>query len=311
MEKNKKKSGVIIEFKTNKNNSNIPSNEYNGAVKQITNEKDYEKDFNIDDKILINMSHELKTPLNVIYGASQLIDIQLNNDIDKLDKEKLLLYNKSIKNNCFRLTKYIGSILELASLEAGQCYLNLSEINIVKTLNFIVEEITYKLKDKNFSIALSTSLKEKNVVVDARLFHKAILNLLSNAIKFSKQDENKNIIIKLINNKNYYEIIVEDNGIGIEKENLNNIFKRFGQVDKSISRNVEGSGIGLSLTKEIVRRHGGEIFVNSTINIGSSFTIRMPKDINLLNEKSEFTDDNLVNYEELLEMINIEFSDIY
>ncbi|MDU4324985.1 MAG: ATP-binding protein [Clostridium celatum] len=106
-----------------------------------------------------------------------------------------------------------------------------------------------------------------------------MLNLLSNSIKFSK--ENGYIGVKISSLDKYVSIVVEDNGLGIAKEELTNIFERFRQVDNSLTRKNEGSGIGLSIVKSLVELHGGEITVQSELNKGTRFIVKLPKEMNI------------------------------
>ncbi len=134
-----------------------------------------------------------------------------------------------------------------------------------------------------------------------------MLNLLSNCIKFT--DDNGSIFVNIFDGEEYITLSVEDTGIGIPEEKVDIIFDRFRQVDKSFTRNYEGSGIGLSLVKSLVEMHDGTISVESKYGVGTKFTIKLP--VKVLNKSKEKVDisNNIINTR--VEKINIEFSDIY
>ena len=144
-------------------------------------------------------------------------------------------------------------------------------------------------------------MEEHIIKCDASMIERAILNLLSNAIKFSK--ENKSIYVNVLVEDEFVRIDIKDEGIGISDESKEFIFDRFVQVDKSFSRMNEGCGIGLRIVKALVNLHGGQVFVDSTVNEGSTFTVLLPNE--LLNNTEMNLYDNDINNTEL------ELSDIY
>lgn len=133
-----------------------------------------------------------------------------------------------------------------------------------------------------------------------------MLNLLSNAIKYTNKHGEINVYIKY--EKKYITVIVKDNGVGISKDKIDLIFERFGQANYCLTRPCEGSGIGLSLVKELVGLHGGEVHVNSKENIGSEFIFKIPNKF-IKNEEETILDDKHLEFQR--EKCNIEFSDIY
>lgn len=258
----------------------------------------------MQEEVFANISHELKTPLNVIFSTNQLIELYLKNDIMD-NKEKFYKCIGIIKQNCYRFTKLINNIVDLSKIEAGFFKLNLINKNIVELTEDIVQSISEYVESKGLNIIFDTNTEEKIIACDPEKIERIILNLISNAIKFS--DQGSEIYVNVNDEGNKVEIEVKDNGIGIEGKYLNNIFKRFQQVDKSLSRNSEGSGIGLSLVKSIVEMHKGNITVNSEVGKGSSFKIEFP--VKTIDENKFNAENNFMNNK--IEMINIEFSDIY
>ena len=190
-------------------------------------------------------------------------------------------------------------------MNSGFFRVNLSNENIVDVTENIVQSISEYINGKDISIIFDTNIEEKIIACDPEKMERVILNLISNAIKFTNKDGF--IFVNLIDKGDTVEIEVKDTGIGIKEKYLNNIFGRFEQVDKSLSRNAEGSGIGLSLVKSIVEMHDGKISVESKVGEGSIFKIELPvKTI----EKTEVIEQSKSTNNKI-EMINIEFSDIY
>ncbi|WP_313164249.1 HAMP domain-containing sensor histidine kinase [Sedimentibacter sp.] len=296
----KKRNGIIIPMQL-KGNEIVED-----LFKEINEEVIVEKSININDELLINCSHELKTPLNIIYGAAQMVELSTRNMRD----DNLTNYVNSIKNNCFRLTKYINHILDLTAIEAGEYKLNLERVNIVEVVEYVVQKIAPGIKEMGLNILFDTNVEEKYVVIDSELFGKSILNIISNAVKFSKQEGT--ILVEFTDYKTNIEIKIEDNGIGIDTKYLEKIFRRFGQVDKSLSRGSEGSGIGLKLAKAIIELHGGKVSAESKLNEGSIFSVKIPlgnKDT--IHSLYKNDDVKVIDYDTINQLVHIEFSDIF
>ncbi len=263
-----------------------------------------QKTISIQDEIYSNVSHELKTPLNVIFSANQIMNMYLTND-ELFDKTKFIVYNNNIKQNCYRLIKLINNIVDLTKKNSGNFNINIINGNIVETINNIVQSVSEYTKDKGLQISYTANVEEKIMAYDPNLIERIMLNLISNAIKFS--NDGKQIYVKVVDNNRNVEISVKDEGIGIDKKHLDSLFIRFYRANKSLSRNTEGSGIGLSLVKSLVELHDGTIQVESELGKGSTFKIILPARITENQEQNAKT----INNESKIEMINIEFSDIY
>jgi signal transduction histidine kinase len=262
-----------------------------------------ENTLKMQDEIYSNVSHELKTPINVIFSANQIMDMYLNNDI--FDKDKYKSYNDSIKLNCYRLIKLVNNIVDLSKSEAGHFELNLCNENIVEVVENIVDSVSDYVKLKKLTIIFDTDVEEKVIACDPNLIERVMLNLISNSIKFS--DPDSCIYVNIKDKDKAIEISVKDEGIGISEENMESLFDRFYRVDNSLSRNTEGTGIGLSLIKSIVEQHGGSVSVESKLGHGSIFKFELPVRTcsnPAPNDFYKYTDNKI-------EKINIEFSDIY
>ncbi|MBB6625590.1 PAS domain-containing sensor histidine kinase [Clostridium gasigenes] len=271
-------------------------------IKILNEAMEYEK---LRTEFFANISHEFRTPLNVILGAIQLMDIYVGNISDSKIYEKIINLKKIMKQNCYRLIRLVNNLIDITSIDAGFLDLNLKNYDIVK----IVEDITMSVSEfarlKYLDLEFYSNTNKKIIACDPDKIERIILNLLSNSIKFTKQQGK--ISVNVTSEEDSIMISVKDSGVGIKKENLDSIFERFIQVNKSLTRENEGSGIGLSLVKLLVEMHDGSISVNSEYEKGSEFIIKLPVKI------VEDSNENLFKNIEIdkVEKVSIEFSDIY
>ncbi|NFL97284.1 PAS domain-containing sensor histidine kinase [Clostridium botulinum] len=250
-------------------------------------------------EFLSNISHELKTPLNVIFTAVQLLGFyEKDVDYEKQDK-----YLKLIKQNCYRLMKLINNLLDTTKLDSGYLKLNLVNYNIVNLIEEITLSVTSYAESKGINIIFDTNVEEKIIAVDTDKIERIILNLLSNSIKFTNPGGNIFVNVKDCGENVY--IHVKDTGVGIPSDKLESIFERFFQVDKTLKKNKEGTGIGLHLVKSFVEMHNGTVTIKSELGKGTEFIIKLPAVVCEKQVKSK----NII-YEANIERINMEFSDI-
>ena len=258
----------------------------------------------IKTEFFTNMSHELKTPLNVIFSSNQLLESFNKNKKINDYNENVNNHIALVKNNSYRLQRLINNIIDLTKLESGYYKLNLSKRNIVVLIEDLFMKIEKYAIKKNISLIFDTESEEINMFIDKAEIERIMLNLLSNCIKFTPN--NGKICVNIYDNDKSVVISVKNTGVGIPQDKLDIIFDEFSQVDKTLSRNTEGSGIGLSLVKKLVELHNGKINVRSEENKETEFIITL--------NKSEFknieTQKNKSIYD-IEEKINIEFSDIY
>ena len=244
-----------------------------------------------------NISHELKTPITVIMSVIQVLQIK---DTDDFSNKNIQI----IDNNCKRLLRLINNIIDMEKFDSNEITLDLKNVNMVSLIDDIVESIEPYAKSKDLSIIFDPHLEELYMSIDCPKIERVLLNLLSNAIKFSY---NCGVIyISLYkDNDNNAVITFKDYGSGISEKNLKNIFDRFTQVDNTMTRSNEGSGIGLSIAHSFVTLHKGSIEVKSRENEGSEFIVKIP--IKLINEKNIPTyDREILDYN-----AKTELSDIY
>ena len=217
--------------------------------------------------LISDISHEIKTPVSVIRaGAETLQNGAIN---DKNASEKFLT---AITANSERLAEMVNDLLELERIEQGQLYQQKEKINIRQEINLIIESIEALANDQN--VELMNKLNDDLYIhTDKSAFRGIFLNLLNNAIKYSK--EGGLVTISSNKTKTNTIITVEDGGYGIEKNNLQRIFDRFYRTPKARAH-TNGSGLGLSLVKQLINQIGGAIDVKSKINKGTTFFVSFP-----------------------------------
>lgn len=274
-------------------------------TEEVELRKKMEENLKVQEDIFANISHELKTPLNVIFCTNQLTEFYLKEGLIRDDDRRILKNINVVKQNCYRFTKIINNVVDLSKMESGFYKLNLSNENIVQLVEDIVLSVSDYISQKDIDIIFDTDVEEKYIACDPDKIERIVLNLISNAIKFT--NPGGKIYVNVFDENDSVEIWVQDTGIGMDEKSLNDIFKRFHQVDKSLSRNSEGSGIGLSLVKSIVDLHKGRIWVESKPGKGSTFKIMLPA----VSLRDEGNPDNIKAINSKVEKINIEFSDIY
>ncbi len=221
-------------------------------------------------EFLTNMSHELKTPLNSIIGFSDLLKEGIAGPLN----EKQSRYAQFISTSGKNLLNIINDILELSKAEAGEADLNLEEFSVDDSINKVISNSLPQIQKKNIKFNYNSENRDLWISADENKFRKIISSLLSNAVKFTPAEGS--IEISSRQEGNLAIITVKDTGIGIPEDDLDNIFKPFVQLDPSLSRIFEGTGLGLTLVKRYVEMHGGSISVESKEGKGSSFRIELP-----------------------------------
>lgn len=300
-------AGLYIEMIRRIELNNILNNKVNnlmGFEKKYNEIKEIEK---AKTQFFANLSHEIKTPINIIYSCFQLLDINK----EKGETELWNSYNKyygTIKQNCYRLLRLVNNLVDITKIDSGFMKLNFINYEIVSLVEDITLSIVPYVESKNITVLFDTYVEELVIKCDPESLERVILNLLSNAVKFS--NENGNITVLLDANKDFVIIKVKDDGIGIAPEVSDYVFERFAQEDKSFNRKNEGSGIGLSLVKSLVELHGGVVYLEKSVEQGCEFVIKLPNKI-LDESKNEEIKSIDIDNKPLIQKVNIEFSDIY
>ena len=255
-----------------------------------------------------NVSHEFKTPLNIILGTMQIM--KRNVDEDHISKENIYRHIKNIKQNSYRLLRLVNNLIDINKIDSGHYKLSFSNNNIVSIIEDITMSVIPYVENKNINLIFDTDSEEIITSCDPESIERIILNLLSNAIKYTPSDIGE-IIVGIKRNEDKIFISVKDNGSGISQEKIDVIFNRFEQGNDTLTRNKEGSGIGLSLVKSIVELYDGSIRVESNIGEGSEFIIELPIKLCLEESSGNKTYSHNDNEEYYIEKCNVEFSDIY
>ncbi|MEG0774317.1 ATP-binding protein [Clostridium sp.] len=274
------------------------------SIKKVNELLEFDK---IKTEFFANISHELKTPLNVISSTVQLL--KSLDESRNLGDDRIKYYFNIMNQNAFRLLRLINNLIDTTKVDGNYLHLNSTNGDIIYVVEELVQSVADFVQSKGINIIFDTDVEEKIISFDEEKIERIILNLLSNAVKFT--DENGSIFINVCDKGDFIEISIKDTGIGIPEDKLEFIFERFAQIDRSTTRKIEGSGIGLALVKSLVEMHGGTIYAKSEINIGSEFIVSLPTTFLDVTK----TEDNLV-YKELSrdnydEKLQIEFSDIY
>ena len=251
--------------------------------------EDLERASQLKSEFLASMSHELRTPLNSIIGFSDLLLRQLVGSLT----ERQITYIRVIEESGKHLLQLINDILDLSKIEAGKAELHLQTVSIPSLCTQCLEMIQVRAEKKRIALSLELDYRLEQANLDERRVRQILINLLSNAVKFTPNGGQ----IKLRScltygrqlereyrpdhspidlNTPYLCFEVKDTGIGIPKEKWHLLFRPFQQVDASLTRHHEGTGLGLALTKRLAELHGGTVSVESVEHQGSTFRIWLP-----------------------------------
>ncbi len=216
-----------------------------------------------------NVSHEFRTPLTLMLGP--LGDVLANpTGLNPSDREQL----EVVYRNSQRLLKLVNTLLDFSRIEAGRIEAVYEPTDLARLTTDLAGVFRSAIERAGLRLRVDCPSLPEPAYVDQKMWEKIVLNLLSNAFKFTFEGE---VAVVLRSGDNDIILEVRDAGIGIPPEELPHIFERFHRVKEAKGRNYEGSGIGLSLVQELVRLHGGTIFVNSVVDRGTSFTVSIPK----------------------------------
>jgi PAS domain S-box-containing protein len=284
----KKKNGELFWvdslFSPIKDDKGIPTH-YLSIKEDITEGKKIEQELiiakenaeemsRLKSNFLANMSHELRTPMSAILGFADLL-------YERLTDPELKEMSEIILSGSNRLTQTLNSILDLSRIEADKFDLKLAISDIVPVIKESIRLFEAIANGKNIKLEFVTSHKSIFSKIDEKLFGQIFNNLINNALKFTKEGSVSVIIDTEIKDGTTYAIIkVKDTGIGISANKLNLIFEPFRQVSEGLSRMYEGTGLGLTLTKRFIEAMHGSIEVESKLNTGTTFTVKLEvKDI--------------------------------
>lgn len=282
--------------------------------KLISKQKEeLETSMELKDEFLYLITHEFRTPMAVISSALQVIELIYRSELtDNVGK-----YLKMIKQNTNRQLRLVNNLLDITRISSGSIKMNMSSFDIVNVVHTIVNSVQLYGQQKQVTISFDSTLEKKNVFLDEEKIERILLNLLSNALKFTPREKSINVTLSEVEykGKSMMSIGVKDEGIGIPEEKQKVIFDRFGQVDSSLSRRAEGTGLGLHLVKLMVNALDGEIILRSEVGRGSTFTVLLPVHESIASIEEATSDEMnlklMYRNDRVIESVVIEFSDIY
>lgn len=254
---------------------------------------------------IVTMSHELRTPINIIYNTSNLLMNKLKEDI--IDKEYYKKRLNFINNASNRLNKYTNNLIDATKIELGFVDLVETNENIVEAVEEVFMGIVDFAESSNINVVFDTEEEEIYSIIDKGKLQRIILNLLSNSIKFT--NSGGSIFVYIQKKGNFVLIDIEDNGIGIKEDLLNHIFEKFNRAEfeNELTREYEGSGLGLSIVKGLLDVIQGQIDIKSKPGEGTKITLKIPiKEDNISDAKKNST----ISNKTIERMVEIELSDV-
>ncbi len=246
------------------------------TIMNVTSTKELERLKKLDrmkTEFVANISHELRTPLAAIKAYSETI----LDSLDMLDPETLKDFMDTIHKQSIHLENLLNELLDFSRLEQKTLKLEKEEVNIVDVVRDAVESLKEKAENNGVRLEFEAEEEEIKAFIDPKRIRQVLINLIDNGIKFSKRDaKDKFVKVRVEKKEDSVLISVEDNGLGIPKDKFDKIFDKFYRVDQSLTYEISGTGLGLTVAKEIVELHGGKIWVESEEGVGSTFFVELP-----------------------------------
>lgn len=225
------------------------------------------------DEFIALASHQLRTPATAV---KQYVGMLTHGYAGKLTEEQMSMLNVAYGNN-ERQLEIIEDLLRVAKVDAGKVYLERSSFDVVQQIETVMQEQAILFKTRGQSVLLNKPYKQVIAFVDAKLMLMVLENLLDNASKYSPAGEQ--VTIDVEQTDRYTNVSIKDHGVGISENDREKLFKKFSRIDNPLSSSVEGTGLGLYWAKKVLDLHKGSIEVNSKLNEGSTFIVKMPTDI--------------------------------
>ncbi|HEY6690770.1 MAG TPA: ATP-binding protein [Rubrobacter sp.] len=236
------------------------------AVRDITEHRSLEK---AKTAFVSDLSHELRTPLTTIQSAVGLLE-RARDRLDPLEHRALELADQELK----RIRGMVEELMTLAQMDSWKYQLEVGPANMSTVVQTAIESVEAKAQRFGIKVYFGDA-GEHRCICDVQKLYQVFLNLLDNAIKYS--DSGARVDVEIEEDDSTLTVRIRDTGVGIPKEDLNQLFERFYRVDKDRSRATGGSGLGLAISRQIVEMHGGTISVESEVDVGSVFEVRLPK----------------------------------
>jgi PAS domain S-box-containing protein len=225
----------------------------------------------LKDEFLSSMSHELRTPLIAVLGISEALQEEVYGEMNEKQQKSL----KTIEESGRHLLSLINDILDISKIEAGKMELQIAPVSVESLCQTSIQFIRHAAVKKNLELCFHPETISGKVIGDERKLRQILINLLSNAVKFTEESGQIGLAVDTDPELEAVEITVWDTGIGIEHDQLEQMFQPFVQLDSSLSRQYNGTGLGLSIVKKLMDLHGGSIRLESTPGKGTRFTVRL------------------------------------
>lgn len=236
------------------------------SLRDVTQQKLVEKN---RDQFVDTASHELRTPLANIRACAETLELE-----ETLDLETQKQYLNTISMEAIRLGRFVDEFLNISRIEAGSLSLNRHDIFLDRLISEVVTKVQPQMDVKKIDFNVELPAKLPEIDVDKDKISAALVNLLGNAAKYTPNGGRVSLSAQL--GETEIRIVVDDSGIGIEKDEVARVFNKFFRSDDERVRDITGTGLGLSFAQEVVRLHGGSISVQSELNVGSRFTMTLP-----------------------------------
>ena len=222
------------------------------------------------DRFLASMSHELRTPLNAVLGFSEIMRDQHLGPLS----ERYRSYAEDIHSSAAHLLQLINDILDLSKLEAGRRELDLAYLSVDEEMTQVTRLLAGEARKRDVTLVSAESSLLPPVLADRLAVRQVLLNLVSNALKFSTAG--CKVEVRAVRNKGELEISVIDQGVGIHPDDLGRVLKPFEQVRSNMTAAVQGTGLGLPLSKSLVELHGGRLRIESLLGQGTTVSFTLP-----------------------------------
>ncbi|MBD2355325.1 PAS domain-containing protein [Tolypothrix sp. FACHB-123] len=275
---------------------------FSTIMRDIRSQKEYEQTLErtnaellratrLKDEFLANMSHELRTPLNAVLGMSESLLDMIFGQLNDQQQQAIATIERSGQH----LLSLINDILELSKIEANKLELQITQVSVAQLCKTSLDFVKQQAFKKQIHLHLSLPTFAKEIAVDERRIQQVLINLLSNAIKFTPNGGRVSLHVKVQNfgevadNMTWILFSVSDTGIGIAPADQARLFQPFVQIDSSLNRKYEGTGLGLVLVKRITEMHGGYVSLRSELGQGSCFTVCLPDSACQLQPSSTFS----------------------
>ena len=247
-----------------------PNKGFTGMIAVLHDVTEQEKLEQARKEFVANVSHELRTPLTTIKSYLEALD---EGAVD--DPALAHRFIGVIRNETERMIRLVSDLLQLSRLDSGKALIVREPVHVPDMLEEVADRFSFQLQQKQISIDIRVDPGVGEVMIDRDQIDQVLDNLVSNSIKYTSEGGSIEIRARM-SDKDWLEITIADNGIGIPKKDLHRIFDRFYRVDKARSRSMGGTGLGLSIAREIVKAHGGTITLESELNRGTRVTFALP-----------------------------------